>query len=102
MSVRRDRPFARQPRANVAMAAVLQAVAVTALVLGILGAVVPGQAGVAAAWGAVACVVGAPLARVGWLGIRWTVRGDARYAVVAFGLLLVVVAGGAGALLLST
>lgn len=101
LSVRRDEPFDIQPRANGVMATILQAASVGALVLGVAGVLLPGAAGVAAAWAAVVCVVGAPLARVGWLGVRWVERRDLRYAVIAFGLLLVVAAGGVLALLQS-
>lgn len=99
MSVRRDEPFDIQPRANGVMARILQIASVGALALGVAGALLPGRAGVAAAWAAVVCVVSAPLARVGWLGFRWIRRRDLRYAAIAFGLLAVVAAGGVLAVL---
>lgn len=71
----------------------LDAGALAALALGILGATLPGAAGTAAATGAVAVVVGVPLARVAWLGLRWARVGDTRFAVVALGLLAVVGTG---------
>ncbi|WP_370327392.1 hypothetical protein [Euzebya sp.] len=97
--VRQDRPFDVQPRANGVMAAVLQRAALVALVLGVAGAVVPGLPGEVLAWAAVAVVVVVPLLRVLWLGIRWVDRRDYRFAALAFGLLAIVVVGGALAVL---
>jgi hypothetical protein len=71
----------------------LDAGALAALTLGLLGATLPGPAGTAAAAGAVGVVVGIPLTRVAWLGLRWARAGDARFAAVAIALLAVVGAG---------
>ena len=73
----------------------LQVSAVAALVLGAAGALLPGDAGIAAATGAVAVVVAAPLLRVGWLAGRWARKHDARFATLAVVLLAVVGAGAA-------
>lgn len=99
MSVRRDEPFEIQPRANAAMARVLRVAAVGALVMGLAGAVLPAAAGEVAAWVAVTCVVAAPLARIGWLGVRWILRRDLGYAAIAFGLLGIVAISGVLAVL---
>lgn len=101
VSVRQDEPFEIQPRANGAMATVLQRASVVALVLGLVGALAPGPVGPVAAWGAVGCVIAVPLARVGWLAFRWIARRDYRYAVTAFGLLGVVAIGGVAAVVQS-
>ena len=67
--------------------------ALAALVLGLLGATLPGDAGTATATTAIAVVVGIPLTRVAWLGARWARVGDTRFAAVALALLGVVGAG---------
>jgi len=67
--------------------------AVAALVLGVLGALLPGDAGTVAATGAVAVVVTTPLARVGWLSVRWARLHDRRFAALAAVLLVVIAAG---------
>lgn len=100
MGVRQDRPFPIQPRANGRMATVLQLATGAALVFGLLGVLLPGQAGRALAWGSVGLVVAAPLARVGWLAVRWVERGDWRYAVLAAALLAIVAAGAVSAVAL--
>lgn len=76
------------------LARLLRGGAAAAFVLGVLGATLPDDAGTATATAAVAVVVGLPLARVAWLGVRWARKGDARFAALA-GALLVVVATGA-------
>jgi hypothetical protein len=73
----------------------LQGSAAIALVLGIAGAVLPGDAGIAAATGAVTVVVAAPLVRVLWLAVRWVRKGDVRFAGLAVVLLAVVATGAA-------
>lgn len=100
MGVRQDRPFPIQPRANGRMATVLQVATSAALVLGLLAVLLPGQIGRALAWGSVGLVVAAPLARVGWLAVRWVERRDWRYAALAAALLAIVVAGAAIAVVL--
>ena len=71
----------------------VQAAAAAALVLGVLGATLPGDAGTATGTAAVSVVVGAPLVRVAWLSGRWLRKGDVRFAVLAVVLLAVVGAG---------
>jgi hypothetical protein len=71
----------------------LQGGAVAALVLGVLGATLPGDAGTGAGTAAVAAVVGLPLARVLWLSVRWARKDDLRYAGLAVVLLAVVGSG---------
>lgn len=60
----------------------------------ILGLVVPGSAGTAIAWVAVAMLIAVPMVRVLWLGTRWFNRGDPRYGLAAV-LLAATVAVGA-------
>ena len=64
------------------------------IVAGVLGAVLPGRAGVATATGAGAAIVAAPLGRVAWLTFRWSQEHDRRFEVLG-AVLLAVVAGGA-------
>ncbi|CAN5848159.1 hypothetical protein BH24ACT15_BH24ACT15_30290 [soil metagenome] len=99
MSVRQDEPFEIQPRANGAMARALKAATFAALVLGLVGAVAPASVGDPAAWAGFGVIVAVPLARIAWLGFRWIQRRDFRYAVIAFGLLAVVLLGAVGAYL---
>jgi hypothetical protein len=40
---------------------------------------------------AFAALIAAPVVRVGWLGVRWLRLGDPRFALVAGGLVLVVI-----------
>jgi len=62
---------------------------------GVLGAVLPGDAGTAAASGAVAVIVATPLVRVAWLVARWRREHDRRFAVLGLALLAVVATGAA-------
>lgn len=94
MRVKQDEPFEIQPRANGAMANVLQRLSVIALGVGLAGTLLPGPLGEGSAWAAFGLVVAAPLARVGWLAVRWIARRDYLFSLIAFGLLLVVVVGG--------
>ena len=71
----------------------LVACAVAALVLGVLGAALPDDAGTATATAAVSVVVAAPLVRVAWLSGRWMRKGDVRFAALAVVLLAVVGTG---------
>ena len=71
----------------------VQAGAAAALVLGVLGAALPGDAGTATATAAVSVVIAGPLLRVAWLSGRWLRKGDVRFAVLAAVLLAVVGAG---------
>jgi hypothetical protein len=77
------------------LARLLRAGAAAAFVLGLLGATLPDDAGTVTATAAVVVVVGVPLARVAWLGVRWARKGDARFAALAGTLLLVVATGAA-------
>lgn len=63
------------------------------VVVGILGAVLPGDAGIAVATVAVSAVVAAPLLRVAWLVFRWTQEDDRRFIAIGVGLLAVVATG---------
>lgn len=99
MSVKQDEPFEIQPRANGIMARALQVATAAALVLGIVGALVPAPGGTAAAWTGFGVIVAVPLGRVAWLGLRWIQRRDYRFALIAFGLLGVVVVGAIAAVL---
>ncbi len=93
MRVKQDEPFEIQPRANAALARTLKGATLAALVLSVVGIALPGDAGRSSAWGAVGVVVLAPLARVGLLGVRWVIRRDYLFAILAFGLLAIVGAG---------
>ncbi len=64
-----------------------------ALVLAVLGIVLPSPVGTALCGAAIAVVLVAPLARVSWLGVRWFRRGDPRFGFVAVGVLCVVATG---------
>lgn len=66
------------------------------VVVGVLGAALPGGAGIAVATVAVAAVMAAPLLRVLWLVFRWKQERDHRFIAVGIGLLAVI---GLGALL---
>lgn len=66
------------------------------VVVGVLGAALPGAAGIAVATVAVGAVVAAPLLRVLWLVFRWSQEEDRRFIAVGLGLLAVI---GLGALL---
>ena len=98
MRVKQDEPFELQPRANAALARVLRVGAGAALVVSVADLAVGGMgadaAGRALAWAALGIVVAVPLGRVGLLGIRWVARRDYLFAVLAFGLLAIVVVGG--------
>lgn len=63
------------------------------VVVGVLGTVVPGDAGIAVATVAVSAVIAAPLVRVMWLVFRWTQERDRRFILVGTGLLAVIAAG---------
>ena len=76
----------------------LVAFAIAALVLGVLGATLPDDAGTATATAAVGVVIAAPLVRVAWLSGRWLRKGDVRFAALAVVLLGVVGTGVAIAL----
>lgn len=98
--MKQDEPFPIQPRANAALARALRIGTVAALVCGIAGVVVAGEAGQTMSWIAVTVVIAAPLGRVGLLGIRWIQRGDHLFALLAFALLGVVGTGAALAVLM--
>lgn len=63
------------------------------IVAGVLGAVLPGAAGIAVATAAVGAVMAAPLLRVAWLVFRWTQERDRRFIGVGLALLGVVALG---------
>ena len=65
------------------------------MVAGVLGAVLPGTAGIAVATAAVAAVTAAPLLRVAWLVFRWTQERDRRFVALGSALLAVVALGAA-------
>ncbi len=63
------------------------------VVVGVVGATLPGAAGIAVATAAVVAVAAAPLLRVLWLVFRWGQEGDRRFVVVGLGLLGVIALG---------
>lgn len=65
-----------------------------------LGSLLGGPLGRTAGGVALALVAGVPLVRLVLLGGAWYQRGDRRFAAVAFGVLVVVAAGGVAALVL--
>jgi hypothetical protein len=80
------------------LVAFLQVAVAAAMVLAVAGVVLPGRWGTAAGVALVATLVGAPVARVAWLMVRWIRRGDPRFAAVAGALLAVAAAGALSAL----
>ena len=65
------------------------------LVAALLGAFLPGGAGMALATAAVSAVIAAPLLRVAWLVHRWAQERDRRFVLTGVALLVVVAAGAA-------
>lgn len=63
------------------------------IVVGVLGAVLPGQAGVVVATAAIVAVVAAPPLRVAWLVYRWTQERDRRFIGLGAALLAVIAVG---------
>lgn len=63
------------------------------LVLGLVSAVLPGDAGIAVATAVVAAVIGVPLVRVCWLVHRWRQEQDRRFVRMGVALLGVVAVG---------
>ncbi len=63
------------------------------MVIGVVGAVLPGEAGIAVATAAVGAVTAAPLVRVAWLVFRWWQERDRRFIAVGLALLTVVLVG---------
>lgn len=66
------------------------------VVVGVLGAALPGDVGIVVATIAVGAVMAAPLLRVLWLVFRWKQESDRRFIAVGTALLAVI---GLGALL---
>ncbi len=63
------------------------------IVVGVLGAVLPGAVGTGVATTAVGAVMAAPLLRVAWLVFRWSQEHDRRFVTVGLGLLSVIALG---------
>jgi hypothetical protein len=76
----------------------LRGLGIAAWVLALAGLLLPGDIGRIAAGGLVALLVAAPIARVAWLCARWIRRGDPRFALLAGVLIVIVLSGGAIAL----
>jgi hypothetical protein len=85
---------AAEERVGRAIQAVLVAVAVAAAVGAALG-----DAGRALEWTAVVVITAIPLARVGWLAVRWSRQRDWRFVALAVLLLVLVALGPVTALL---
>ena len=66
---------------------------VAAALLGAVGLILPGQAGVDVAAAAVVVVIAAPLLRVVWLVVAWARGGDWRFVAIGSLLLAIVAAG---------
>lgn len=65
------------------------------IAVGLVSAVLPDQAGTAAATAVVATVVTVPLLRVGWLVLRWRHEHDRRFVGIGLALLGVIASGAA-------
>ena len=65
------------------------------VVVGVLGAVLPGAWGIAVATVAVVAVVAAPPLRIAWLVFRWAQERDRRYLALGVALLAVIALGAA-------
>lgn len=63
------------------------------VVVGVLGAVLPGDVGIAVATVAVCAVGAAPVLRVAWLVHRWIQEKDRRFVVIGLALLTVIATG---------
>lgn len=92
MGVRRDRPFAVQPRANRAMALALRAATLLSLGTAVLAVALDSRP---LGWAAVTVVGVVPVLRVGWLAVRWAQRRDWLFAGLAAALVAVIAAGAA-------
>ncbi len=97
-STRGHVPHPWWPNRQAALARAGRVALVAVLVAAAVAALLPDEAGSTAGALMVALLVAAPLVRVAWLGIRWARKGDRRFALVAAGLLAVVAAGTAVAL----
>lgn len=73
--------------------AYLRVSAMVALAAGVTGTLVAGDLGRRASAAALVVLVSAPIGRVLWLAVRWTRKGDRRFAGAAAALLAVVAAG---------
>lgn len=82
-----------------ALTPLLRVGVVVAAIAAVLGTVTHGPVSEAAGGVAVGAIVAVPLMRVAVLGVHWCRQRDVRYAVAAFGLVLVAVAGAGLALL---
>jgi 4-hydroxybenzoate polyprenyltransferase len=96
-------PSARQPIPGGAVSTIRGRIQVPALTwttravmaLGLVSALLPDDARIAAATVVVAAVVAVPLLRVAWLVHRWRQERDARFVRLGLALLAVVAAGAA-------
>jgi len=77
----------------------LQFGAVLAFVLAIGGVLLPAPANEIASYAMVTTLIAVPIIRVLWLFLRWVRRGDRLFAMVAAGLLTVIVIGALAAII---
>ncbi|MEL7206791.1 MAG: DUF1634 domain-containing protein [Actinomycetota bacterium] len=87
----RDHRVGRQRR----LLAFLRIATVVSALTALVGVIVPGSVGRAAAGATVAALIAVPVVRVLWLTRRWAVKRDWRYVATAVGLLAIL---GTGAL----
>ncbi len=76
------------------LAGLMQVALVTAFLLALGGAFIPGGVGHASGATCIVILIAAPITRVAWLTGSWARSGDRRFALLG-GALLMVLAGGA-------
>ena len=77
------------------LAALMQFALVTAFLLALGGAFLPGEVGHASGVACIAVLISAPILRVLWLTVSWAREGDRRFAAFGGALLAVVAVGSA-------
>ncbi|HUF33728.1 MAG TPA: hypothetical protein VMN58_11035 [Acidimicrobiales bacterium] len=87
------------PARHRGLALALRVASWVTLVLAVVGATAPGDAGEAAAQAMVVLLIAAPTGRVAWLAVRWLRKGDRRYGLRALLLVSVVAVTGVASLL---
>ncbi|MTA78794.1 MAG: DUF1634 domain-containing protein [Actinobacteria bacterium] len=76
------------------LAGLMQLALITAFVLALGGAFVPGTIGHVSGVACVVLLISAPVVRVGWLTVEWARTGDRRFAAMGGVLLGVLVVSG--------
>lgn len=91
-------PDPTQAAADARLGDAIQRLLIVVAVCAAAGAAL-GDRGRALEWVAVGLIVAVPIARVGWLAVRWWRQGDRRFVVLALLLLVLVAVGPVTALL---